>query len=93
MDGDPRASYARLTFHDGEWSAHIERVAYQRERAQRDFHDSGFLDECGPITQLILRELREARAHIAPWRRRFLAAVKQREIGLADAVEAYLAQL
>jgi predicted phosphodiesterase len=93
MDRDRRASYARLTFRAGAWSAEIVRVAYHHERAERDFHDSGFLDECGPITQLILRELREARAHVAPWRRRFLTAVKQREIGVGAAVEQYLAQL
>ncbi len=90
MDGDVRASYGRFVFRDGEWHADIARVAYDRERAQRDFHDSGFLAECGPVTQLILRELREARAHIAPWRRRFLATVKQGQLSVAVAVETYL---
>lgn len=90
MDGDARASYGRFVFHHGQWIADIARVDYNRDRAQRDFHDSGFLDECGPITHLILRELREARAHIAPWRRRFLAAVRQGHVTVAAAVESYL---
>ncbi len=93
MDRDTRASYARLTFRRGQWNAEIQRVPYHRERAEQDFRDSGFVAECGAITQLILRELREARAHVAPWRRRFLAAVKQREVSVGDAVAQYLLQL
>lgn len=93
MDGDPRASYGRFRLVGGRWEAEIRRVDYDRAQAQRDFLESGFLQEAGPMARLIYRELQECRAHVGPWRRRYLDAVKRREIGVTAAVEAYLNSL
>lgn len=90
LDDDPRAAYGRFALHDGRWQAEIARVAYDRAQAQRDFIDSGFLAEAGPMARLIYLELQSARAHVGPWRNRYLDAVKTRQMSVAESVDAYL---
>lgn len=93
MDDDARAAYGRFTLQGGRWQAEIARVAYDKAQAERDFVDSGFLAEAGPMAKLIHRELCESHAHVGPWRNRYLEAVKARQISVTDAVEEYLAGL
>lgn len=93
FDRDPRSAYGRFTFRNGEWHAEIARVAYDKERAERDFTESGFLDGAGSLARLIQLEHRHCRTHVAPWRRRYLQAVKASEMTLADSVDAYLRSL
>jgi len=90
FDDDERASYARLQFHGGRWQGEIVRLAYDRQQAMEDFERSGFMEEGGALTRLIYREFVEARMHVGPWRRQFLDAVKDGEIGVAESVERYL---
>lgn len=90
LDGDPRASYGRFCLHGGQWTAEIARVSFDRDRARRDFHDSGFLEAGGPLATLIHKEVCEARMHVAPWRRRYLDAVKRGELSLGESVARYL---
>ncbi|MGM0594380.1 MAG: metallophosphoesterase family protein [Pseudomonadota bacterium] len=90
FDGDTRASYARLLWHGGRWRGELVRVAYDREQAIRDFETSGFLAQGGALTRVIFREFLEARMHVGPWRRRYLAAIKAGEIGVVESVERYL---
>ena len=93
MDGDPRASYGRFELRSGGWHGAITRVSYDKAQAERDFDESGFLAEAGSIARLIYRELQESRAHVGPWRRRYLQAIKDRQISVSTAVEEYLAEL
>ncbi|MCW9089657.1 MAG: metallophosphatase family protein [Gammaproteobacteria bacterium] len=92
FDGDKRASYARLQFHQGRWQGEIVRIPYARERAIADFELSGFLEEGGALTRVIFREFIEARMHVGPWRRRYLEAVKRGEIGVVESVQRYLVE-
>ncbi|MBI5463111.1 MAG: metallophosphoesterase family protein [Gammaproteobacteria bacterium] len=93
MDGDARAAYGRFTLNDGVWQAEIVRVVYDKAQAERDFVESGFLAEAGPMAKLIYLELQQSQAHLGPWRRTYLDAIKAREITVADAVEVYLQAL
>jgi predicted phosphodiesterase len=93
FDGDPRAAYGRLTFTRGRWRAEIARVAYNRSRAEQDFADSGFVDECGPLARLILREFIECRMLVGPWMKVYREAVRSRQLTVTEAVEEYLASL
>ena len=93
MDGDARAAYGRFTLIGGRWQAEIARVVYDKAQAERDFIDSGFLVEAGPIARLIYLELRQSRTHLGPWRQRYLEAVKGRELSVTAAVDAYLRAL
>lgn len=90
LDDDARAAYGRFTLHDGRWQAGIARVAYDKTQAEKDFVDSGFLAEAGPMARLIFHELQTAHAHVGPWRNLYLDAVKNRQISVADSVAAYL---
>jgi predicted phosphodiesterase len=93
FDGDPRASYGRFTFSAGRWQSEITRVPFDKARAEADFADSGFLEEGGPLARVILTELRQSRMHMGHLMRRYLAAMRAGEVSVADAVEAYLAEV
>ncbi|MGF1547668.1 MAG: metallophosphoesterase family protein [Thiotrichales bacterium] len=93
LDGDPRAAYGRCEYARGAWQVEIVRVAFDGEQARRDFGDSGFLDECGPMARVIYREMQDARMHVGPMMWRYLHPIKAREITVAEAVERYLASL
>lgn len=92
LDGDPRASYGRFSSHRGRWRAEIVRLHYDKARAERDFIDSGFLAECGPLAQLIYLEIRQSHGHVGAWRRRYLHQVKASEISVKDAIDEYLSR-
>lgn len=93
MDGDARAAYGRFTLQQGGWHAEVKRVAYDKVQAEKDFVDSGFLEEGGPIAPMILLELQQCRAHLGPWRRAYLDSVKAEHISVRASMEAYLSTL
>lgn len=91
FDGDTRPSYARLEWRGDRWHASIIRVPYDLGRAERDFFESGFMDESGPVATLILEELRSARPTLFTWSQRYQSAVLAGELSVEDSVRAYLA--
>jgi putative phosphoesterase len=93
FDHDERAAYVRLQFQQGQWQTESVRIAYDRARAIADFEGSGFLDEGGALTRVILREFIEARVHVGPWRRQYLEAIQAGEITVVASVERYLNNL
>lgn len=93
FDNDVRAAYVQVSFQQACWQAESVRVEYDREQAIRDFELSGFLDEGGVLTQVILREFIEARVHVGPWRRKYLDAIKAGEISVLDSVQRYLKEV
>jgi predicted phosphodiesterase len=90
FDRDPRASYAQLSFSRGRWQTCIRRIPFDRDRFERDFVDSGFLDEAGPLARVMLAEFRQSRGMMGRWMREYHRAVLAREISVAQAVEQYL---
>jgi len=93
FDRDHRSSYAQLSFSRGRWRAEIIRLDYDRTRTERDYMESGFMDAGGPITRVMLMELRHARGLIAPWMRKYEAAVIRGEISLEQSVEMHLEKM
>lgn len=91
FDRDPRAAYGRLTFDGRAWQAEIVRVAFDRDRAERDFASSGFLDGGGPLARVMLAEHRHCRGHMGPWMRRYQEAVLAGVVSVGAAVDEYLA--
>lgn len=89
FDDDPRASYGRFIFDGGRWRVEVRRVAYDKVCAERNFVTSGFLEQGGPLTMLMLDELRHSRMYLGPWMRRYLTAVQDGEITVAAAVEEF----
>ena len=90
FDGDPRAGYAQVTWRNAQWQAEIIRLDYDRQQAERDFTDSGFLDEGGPLAQLMLRELRFARSQLYQWATRYEAALLAGKISIEDSVREFI---
>ena len=90
FDGDPRPAYAQIVDVGGAWRAEIVRVAYDLKEAERDFYDSGFMDESGPLAPLILRELKVARGQLFSWAQQYEADVLAGRISQQDAVQRYL---
>lgn len=93
FDRDPRAAYGRFSFHGGRWHAEIARVRFDRERALRDFVDSGFLEAGGPLASIVYVELNRAEMHLGRWMGRYLDAVRAGEISVAEAAKVYLDRL
>jgi len=90
FDRDTRASYGRFIWtHDG-WQSEIIRLPYDIAQTERDYVESGFLDEAGPLAQLMLVELRRAGGLIYRWAKRYQDAVLAEEIDLADSVRELL---
>ncbi|SCZ62068.1 metallophosphoesterase family protein [Thiohalomonas denitrificans] len=90
FDRDPRAAYGRFHFFSGRWVAEIVRVEYDRERAERDFEESGFLQLGGPLAWVMLRELQLSRGLMGPWMHRYHDAVKAGQITVETAVKEFL---
>jgi diadenosine tetraphosphatase ApaH/serine/threonine PP2A family protein phosphatase len=91
FDGDPRVSYARLTWQSGCWDAEIVRLDYDRAQADRDFDETGFSDQIGPLALLIRAELHQACSQLGEWARDYQAAVATGELTLAESVGRLLA--
>lgn len=91
FDGDPRGSYALLEWRPGGWQWEIIRFDYDRERAEHDFRESGFIDSGGPMTRILFEEWRQARLLMPLWRRSHEPAVLAGERPLGPAVDEFLA--
>lgn len=93
FDGDVRACYGQLELYDGRWRTRVLRLPYDRARTERDFLDSGFLDQGGPLARIIFEEWRHARLLMPTWHRRYRQAVRSGEISLEQAVTEFLRSL
>lgn len=91
-DGDARASYGRLTWRTRQgWETVIQRVAYDREAAERAFYTTGFLEQAGPEAEMSLVELRLARDIRTGWSALYRERILSGSISHEQAVREYLA--
>ncbi len=93
FDGDVRGSLAQLEWRGGCWHREIVRFAYDRARADRDFLESGFIEEGGALAPILYQEWRQARPLMPRWRRDFEAGVLAGERPPGPAVAEFLAQV
>ncbi len=92
FDGDPRASYGRLTWRRGGWQAEIVRVAYDRQQTEQDYLDTGFLSDGGALARLMLQELRLSRSQLFQWALDYEAPVLAGELSMDESVARHLAR-
>ncbi len=92
FDRDPRAAYARLNLGMEGWRAEVTRVPYDRQATERLYEESGFLDQAGPLTRLMLRELQISRGLMGIWMRTWQPAVLDQTITLEESVSRVLAE-
>ncbi|MBX7213906.1 MAG: metallophosphatase family protein [Thermoflexales bacterium] len=90
FDRVPRAAYARCVLHNGEWGARVVRLDYDRARAERDFTESGYLAEGGPLARLQVIELREARSQLFGWMHHFEQRVVNGELSMSESVDEFI---
>jgi hypothetical protein len=91
FDGNRQLSYGRFTWTTTRgWQSEVVRLPYDYERIEQDYTNSGFLDEGGPLAQLMLVELRRAGGLIYRWASRYEKAVLAGEIGLEESVREVL---
>lgn len=90
LDGDDRSAYGKVVITNDSMSGEIARVRYDKKQAEMDFHESGFLDHGGPISQLIYLEHKHNRRIVGPFMQIYLEEIKSRKISIVDAVEKYL---
>jgi len=93
FDDDVRASYGQLEFRGGRWHTHIVRLPYDRARTERNFMESGFIEQGGPLAKIIFEEWRRARVLLASWHHRYMEAVYSGEISLERGVAEFLQSL
>ncbi len=93
FDGDPRASYAQITYHRNAWHAEIVRLPYDRAQAERDFYDSTFFTGTAPIGRVVFREWQLSRGLLYSFMAEYAAPVQRGEIGLEEAVKRFLSAL
>jgi predicted phosphodiesterase len=93
FDRDERASYGRLIYSQGAWRSEVRRLAYDRQRAERDFQDSGFLDQGGPLARVIFAEWKRADLLMPLWKGLYLQPVLSGAIELERSVDEFLARL
>ncbi len=90
FDGDWRVSYAQLTLMNAGWRGEIVRLEYDRDQADRDFAEAGFIEGAGPLARVMQRELQVASGLLYTWFKLYEERVKQGEMTLEAAVEEYL---
>jgi predicted phosphodiesterase len=90
FDGDRRAGYAQISLRDGYWDAEIIRLPYDLGKAKQDFYTTGFLEQAGPLTKLILFELEHAYPQLHRWTKMYMDPIVAGEIDLAQAVQDHL---
>ncbi len=90
FDGDPRPSYAQLQWQHGQWQAKIIRLDYDRTKAERDFFETGCLEQSGPMAYLMLDELRTAQSRLFQWTERYQSPVLAGEMSVGEAAHEFL---
>lgn len=90
FDRDPRLCYAQLTFHRGAWQGELVRLEYDRAQAERDFVETGFLDQAGGLARVMLRELQIASGLIYAWAKRYEQDILDGLITVDESVDRFL---
>jgi len=93
FDGDRRLAYAQLTWHSGTWQAEIVRLDYDLAQAERDFHETNYLEGGGPLVKLVLIELVTSRSMLYSWSSEFQSRALSGEISMEESVNRFLNDL
>jgi predicted phosphodiesterase len=91
FDKNINPSYARLVWSQEAWIAKIIRVKYDIQTAIRDFHTSGYIDEAGPLSWVVIKELEQARSLLYHWARKYQKHALMGEITMQQSVDEFLA--
>jgi putative phosphoesterase len=90
FDGDTRAGYAQIVWQNGKWQAEIIRLEYDIQAAKQDFYSYGFMEQGGPLTELILVELQTGMGQLYQWAEKYSQPIKQGSITIEQAAREFL---
>jgi hypothetical protein len=91
FDRDQRAAYTKITTQNGNWHAETQRIPYNVDQAERDFFETGFISEAGPLAHIIQLELKLALSQLYYWTRQYMQAILDESISVEQATKEYLA--
>ena len=87
FDEDRRAAYGQVTWSQAAgWQAKIVRLEYDWQQLERDYVETGFLAEAGPMAQLMLVEQRKSRGLIYRWLTRYQEAVLAGKLAMEESI-------
>ena len=90
FDGDKRAAYGQFQYNNQKWKGEIIRVEYDLSAASKDYYETGFIPEGGPLAELVLAELKLGWPQLSSWFRLYESSVMAEEISAKQAVESFL---
>ncbi len=90
MDGNATAQYLLIDRVANGWHCAHQSVPYDLDAAVARFHDTGYLQETGPMGYLFLRELVTATQQFVPFLRYYKKWQDEGELALDAAVERFL---
>lgn len=93
FDRDSRPSYARIRKKNSSWGAKVVRVDYDHQEAVNDLYQTGFIPQAGPLAEIILEELKQARPLLSRWKRCCQQSVLAGETKLETSVRRFLNSL
>jgi predicted phosphodiesterase len=95
FDGDRRASYARLTWDDDGrcWQADNIRLDYDWVTAEKDYFTTNYMEDAGPLADLMLREFLRAEGHLHNWGEKYVPDVLSGEITMLQSVTWYMKEM
>jgi predicted phosphodiesterase len=93
FDLDPRPAYAQLLWRRGKWQADIIRIEYDRAQTERDYYETGYLEDGGPLTRIVQFELATARSLLYSWAEKYQALATAGLITVEESVREYLSSI
>jgi predicted phosphodiesterase len=95
FDGHICSSYAKLTWKSicpslAGWRAEIVRVDYDRTQTDRDFRQSDYLEDAGPVARIMYTEWKVARSLWPDWEKQYKADVLAGKVTTDEAVKRFL---
>lgn len=90
FDRDQRLAYAQITCHNDEWQAKIIRVDYDLNKALRDFILTGFIEQSGPLTKIMMIVLQQAISLLYSWAKEYKANILDGYLSVEESVHLFL---
>lgn len=69
LQGRPEASYMIMHGNEAGWSADIRKVPFDLQRVLQAFQAQSFVEECGPIGELVVDEFSTSKLQVVPFLR------------------------
>lgn len=92
FDGDKRVCYAQIIWKQRtrQWKSSIVRLNYDLEKAEKRFYSTGYIEKAGPLSRIVLTELRTAQSLLYYWAADYQKKVLSGIISIEESVNDFL---